>query len=55
MDKLLKETAKEHGVDAALLRHLIEIEKSKVHLKIRRGAKAELRRAIEQHMEKHGS
>jgi hypothetical protein len=51
MDKLLKETAKEHGVDPALLKGLIEIEKAKVHLQRRRGAKAELRQAIEKHLE----
>lgn len=55
MDKLLKETAKEHDVEPALLRRLIDIEKSKVHLQKRRGAKIELRQAIEQHMEERKS
>ncbi len=51
MDKLLRETAKEHEVDAKLLERLVDIEKPKVHLERRRNIKTELRRAIEEHME----
>ena len=51
MDKLLQDTAREHKVDAKLLEQLVEIERPKVHLSKRRGVKAELRRAIEEHME----
>ena len=52
MDKLTKEVAARHKVDPALIQLLVEYEQTKVHLQKRRGAREDLRRLIEQHMEK---
>ena len=51
MDELVCETAEKHNVEPALIRLLVEYEQTKVHLQRRRGAKGELRRLIEQHIE----
>lgn len=48
---LLREVAAKHGVDPRLLLQLIAIEREKVHLERRRGAKDELRAVIESHVE----
>jgi hypothetical protein len=50
-EKLLREVAEKHGVPPDLLNALIEYEKGRVHLQRRRGAKAEIQRTIEQHLE----
>lgn len=51
MDEVIQEVATKHNVDPALLRQLIELERGKVHLERRRGAKDELRGVIEKHLE----
>jgi hypothetical protein len=55
MDKIIREVAAEHQVDPELLRRLIQVEQDKVHLERRRGAKDELRRIIEEHLEENKS
>ena len=47
MDNLIRKIAAELHISADLLKKLIEIERPKVHLQKRRGAKDEIRRAIE--------
>ena len=47
-DALLKKIAKKMGVNPNLLKHLIEIEESKVHLERRRGVVDTLRKNIEE-------
>lgn len=51
MDELIDEIALKHQVDPEFLRGLISYERTKVHLQRRRGAKDELRRRIEKHIE----
>ncbi|MCI0623305.1 MAG: hypothetical protein L0387_16875 [Acidobacteria bacterium] len=51
MDDLICEVAKKHDADADLLRQLIDYEQTKVHLERRRGAKDELCRFLEKHIE----
>ncbi len=51
MDELVEEIAEKHDVDAKLIQRLVDYEKTMVHLQKRRGAKDELRRLIEQHIE----
>ena len=51
MDDLIRQCAEKHAVDAELIHRLIEYEKTKMHLKLRRGAKDDLRRIIETHIE----
>ena len=51
MDELIKEIAESSGADPELLKKLIEYERPKVHLERRRGARDELRRMIERHLE----
>jgi len=50
MNKIIDEVAQKHGADPGLIRQLLEYEETKVHLQRRRGAKDELRRRIEQHI-----
>ncbi len=51
MDELVEEIAEKRKVDAKLIQRLIDYEKTKVHRQRRRGAKDELRRLIERHIE----
>ena len=51
MDDLINETARKHNVDPDLIRGLLAVEQSKVHLRKRRGAKDELRQLVEKHIE----
>ena len=51
MDKLVDEIAEGHNVAPELIERLVVYEQTKVHLERRRGAKDELRRVIEQHIE----
>lgn len=53
MDNIIYEVAQKHGADPELVRQLLQYEQSKVHLERRRGAKDDLRRIIEQHIEEH--
>jgi hypothetical protein len=47
---LLTEIAEKHDTDPALLQKLIDYEQGRVHLRKRRGAKADIQRAIEEHI-----
>ena len=51
MDDLIRKCAEQRAVDSELIRRLIEYEKTKIHLERRRGAKDDLRRIIETHIE----
>lgn len=51
MDELIKEIAVKHNIDPALILRLVEYEQTRVHLQRRRGARDDLRRLIEQHIE----
>lgn len=51
MDKLVSQIAEKHKVTPELIERLVAYEQTKVHLERRRGAKDELRRVIEQHIE----
>ncbi len=51
MDELVKELAAKHEVAPELIEQLVAYERTKVHLKRRRGAKDELRLLIEKHIE----
>jgi hypothetical protein len=51
MDELITQCAERHAIASELVRRLIEYEKTKVHLERRRGAKEDLRRIIEAHIE----
>jgi hypothetical protein len=53
MVKLIAEVAQKHDVDPELIQQLIEYEQTKVHLERRRGAKDELRRIIDLHIEEN--
>lgn len=53
--QILEEVAMEFDVDLNLLSEMINYERDKVHLKKRRGAKDELRKMIEQWIEKQSS
>jgi len=46
--RILQEVAKEHDIDANLLRQLIDYEQERVHLQRRRGAKSDIQEIIEQ-------
>jgi len=48
--RLLEDIASKHDVDANLLQQLIVYEQGRVHLQRRRGAKAEIKRLIEQNL-----
>jgi len=51
MDDLIRRAAENHGADPELIQQLVEYEQTRVHLERRRGAKDDLRRLIEQHIE----
>ena len=51
MDELVNEIAGKYNVVPELIERLVAYEQTKVHLERRRGAKDELRRVIEQHIE----
>jgi hypothetical protein len=53
IDNIIHEVAQKHGADPALIQQLVEYEQTKVHLERRRGAKEDLRRRIEQHIDEH--
>ncbi len=46
-DETLAQILKQANIDPALFQKLIQVEKTKVHLKRRRGIKQELRQIIE--------
>ena len=50
MDDLVSNIAESHEVDSELINKLIEYEQTKIHLKLRRGAKHDIKRLIEKHL-----
>jgi hypothetical protein len=53
MDELIRQLSERHKVDADLISQLLQYEQTKIHMERRRGAKDELRRIIEKHLEEH--
>ncbi len=53
-DELLSEVSAEYNVDPGLLRQLVDLENTKVHLERRRGAKNQIRQMIENHLDQRG-
>ena len=54
MLELVDKVAEEHQVEPELVNRLIEYEKQRVHLKLRRGATEDLRRIIEDYIQGSG-
>lgn len=52
---LIQEVATKHRVDAKLIERLVDYEQTRVHLRLRRGAKDQLRALIEQTIEEGDS
>ena len=52
MDKVIDEVAVENNVSVDLLRRLIDYEQGRVHLERRRGAMEDLKRLIEENMDR---
>ena len=50
-DELLREVSIKYDVDPELLRQLVDLENTKVHLKRRKGASNQIRQMIENHLD----